>query len=216
MIKNSKSEEERKAMRFKLVIFSIIFLTIFSFSTTSAFNFETGGVKITEPTTSMGEVKVMTISKDHYEMHEGDHYFIKTWEFNDEGVNTFSYFSFCTPNTTTRIHAKAILFSDTDNTFEIFENATFTDGVPIAGQNNDRNSANIAELTAFATPNVSEEGDLMWAARNGGGRDPVGISLGLDYEIMARTDTCYLFKITKKSTADTVVDVNFFWYEEHG
>lgn len=157
---------------------------------------------------------IPVISKEHLEMHEGDHYFIKTWVENTGAAETADYFSFCTPNTTTRVHAKAILFADTDTVFNIYENSTIETGVIITGFNNDRDSNNTAELVAYAVPTIIDNGNLIWTARSGGGRDAVGIALGLDYEIIAKTDACYTFEVEKQTSANTVVDVNFFWYEE--
>ena len=53
--------------------------------------------------------QLVVIQNGHHEIHEGDHYFIKTW-LRDDGVGgSTTFFAFTTPNTTTRIHAKAIL-----------------------------------------------------------------------------------------------------------
>lgn len=157
---------------------------------------------------------VPVVDKAHLEMHEGNHYFIKTWLINTGGSGTSNNFAFTTPNTTTRIHAKTILHSDTDTVFNIYENCTITGGTPVPGINNDRDSSNVAELIAVAAPTINDIGTLIFAARNGGGRDPVGVSLSGNYEIIARTNTAYCFVISKQTTADTVIDVDFFWYEE--
>lgn len=155
-----------------------------------------------------------TITYPHHEMHSGSHYFIKTWLINTGGSGTFDEFIFVTPNTTKRIHAKVNLNADADATFQIFEDATMTAlGTPVPGINNNRDSVNVSELAPYAAPTVNTDGNLIWAARNGGGRTPIGVGLGTNFEILAKTNSIYLFRLTKNTTADTVIDIDFFWYE---
>lgn len=168
-------------------------------------------VSIVEPLD--GET-IPVINKEHLEMHEGHHYFIKTWLENTGAALSSNNFAFTTPNTTTRIHAKTILHADTDTVFNIYENCAITGGTPVTGINNDRDSPNLAELIPVAAPTINIPGTLIFSGRNGGGRDPVGVALSGNYEIIARTNTTYCFVITKQTSADTVIDVDFFWYEE--
>jgi hypothetical protein len=172
-------------------------------------------VQIVSPVTDSGEVEVMSIDKEHFEIHEGDHYFVKSFISNTGGTGTSDYFSFTAPVGATRIHAKALMSPDTDNIITIYEGGIITDGVNIIGINNDRNSNNTAELVVVAVPTIVDLGDIIWRARNGGGRNPVGVSPRLNYEIIARENTTYIFEVTKQTTADSIVDVNFWWYEEH-
>ena len=67
---------------------------------------------------------------------------------------------------------------------------------------------------AFASPTINDAGTTIWAARNGGGRNPVGVATGLNYEIIAKNNVTYCFVIEKETVSDTVVDIDFFWYEE--
>jgi hypothetical protein len=153
------------------------------------------------------------IATEHHEMHEGDHYFIKTWLINTGADETFDTFSFTTPDTTTRIHAKTSISTDADAVIEISEGATVTGGVVGVGMNNDRDSINTPTMTLLVGPTISVAGTLIWGARTGGGRGPVGVGLGSNYEIIAKRNTTYTFKITKKTSADTVSDIDFWWYE---
>jgi len=189
-----------------------LFIFVISISYVSAFNFP--GVQDVNIVDPLDGETIPVIEKEHLEMHEGHHYFIKTWLENNGAADTSNYFAFTTPNTTTRIHAKSILFADTDTTFNIYEDCDITNGVPVTGINNDRDSSNVAELEAFAAPTINDIGNLIFSARNGGGRNPIGISLSGNYEIIAKTNSSYCFEITKQTSADTVIDVDFFWYEE--
>jgi hypothetical protein len=157
--------------------------------------------------------EITVVQHEHHEIHEGDHYFVKTYISNAVGAAT-DYFAFTTPDTTTRIHAKSVLAPDVDYVLNIYEDATITDGTPVVGINNDRDSANVAELVTVGAPTVNDLGSLIWSARTGGGKDPVGVAPGLNYEIVAKTATTYVFELIKQATATTsVVDLNFWWYE---
>jgi hypothetical protein len=155
-----------------------------------------------------------TISHEHHEMHDGHHYFIKTYITNTGGAATSDYFSFTAPDTLDRIHARVGISPDVDFTVQIHEDATVSGGTPVPAQNCDRNSANAAVLAAVAAPTIDVSGNLIWDARNGGGKDPVGVAPGLNYEIIAKQASTYVFKITKNIAQAGVVDIDFWWYEE--
>lgn len=159
---------------------------------------------------------VITVPQPHHQMHAGNHYFIKTWLINTGDTGTFDEFIFITPDTTKRIHAMVSIFADADATFEIFEGATIEEdgeGTPIAGINNDRDSSNTSELLPYASPTIATDGTLIWSARNGGGKVAIGVGLTSNYEIIAKTNSIYLFRLTKNTSDNTVIDVDFFWYE---
>jgi hypothetical protein len=154
------------------------------------------------------------ISTDHSEIHEGDFFFIKTYVIapNDTPI----YFTFTTPNDSKLIHARAELKANTEFEVNIYEGPTISaTGTPIAGINANRNSLNNATLLAFAAPTVTETGTLIWSAKVGAGRSS-GVLAGLNYEILAKKNTKYLFRIVRvvdlAGLAD-YLDVDFSWYE---
>lgn len=164
-----------------------------------------------------GMLAVVNIDYEHFETHEGDHYFIKTYDLNTGGASSATYFGFTTPETNdTRIHARVWLAPDADTLITIYEGADIEGGVPVPGINNDRDSANVALLVPVAAPTVNELGDAIWVSRNGGGREPVGVTPGNNYEIIAKTNTSYVFELEKQTTADTIVNIDFWWYEDGG
>jgi len=171
-------------------------------------------VVIKGPITDLGQLEVMTISKAHYEIHEGEHYFVKTFVSNNGGSGTCDYFAFTSPDTDTRIHAKTLLTPDIDYLITIYEDGDITNGVPVTGINNDRNSANVAELLTVAAPTINDAGTPIWVSRNGGSKDPIGVSQGLNYEIIAKTNSTYVFELCKQVANDGIVNVDFWWYEE--
>jgi hypothetical protein len=156
---------------------------------------------------------IKVITQEHHEMHEGDHYFVKTFIADTGGEGSISYFAFTTPDTLKRIHAKVLIAPDSDYTVEIYEEAEISDGIPIVGINNDRDSLNVAELVPVSAPTIIDIGDLIWAARNGGGKNPVGVAPGFNYEIIAKTNSTYVFKVVKNIAQAAVIDIDFWWYE---
>ncbi len=153
---------------------------------------------------------LVALSFSEYQAHIGNKYFVKTQA--DIAVDT-TYFMFRTPDTTTRIHARAQVSTEGEFITEIFENPTLSaDGTPIAGMNCDRDSSNTAELLPFAGPTVSDAGDLIWSARTGSNKDAT-VSEAQKYEIIAARDTDYLFRLTKVAAGTLWIDVDFWWHE---
>jgi len=173
-------------------------------------------VRIVDPLHD-GYVSVVAIDYEHFETHEGDHYFIKTYIHNTGVSGSCDYFAFTTPETNeTRVHARVLLVPDIDFISTIYEDATISGGVSISGVNNDRDSTNAAELEPVGAPTVIDDGEAIWVSRNGGGKDPVGVAPGLNYEIIAKTNSTYLFELCKQVANDGVVNIDFWWYEDGG
>lgn len=146
-------------------------------------------------------------------IHDGEFWFIKTWADVD-GLGTETYFMFTTPDTTTRVHAKVAIGAEHEFTVEIYEGGTYSDpGSAITPINANRNSANTPELSPYAGPTVTGDGTLIWASKVGAGRD-AGVNVGLGYEIIAKQNEVYLFKITKNVAGVGYLDIDFFWYED--
>lgn len=156
---------------------------------------------------------LIAINNEHHETHAGNHYFIKTFLEDTGGSGSTNYFAFTTPNSLVQIHAKAQFSADVDTEISIYEGATITGGTPIAGINNCRCSSNVATLVPVGAPTVTVAGTKIWTARNGGGKNPIGVTPGMNYEIVAAFNTTYVFEIIKRTVADLIIDIDFFWYE---
>lgn len=156
---------------------------------------------------------LISIDFEHHEMHEGNHYFGKQ-SSSISGGGTEAEFLFTTPDTTTRVHAKAS-FSGTDEFLvQLYEDVTTTDnGTVVVTFNNDRDSLNTPELTAYTGPTVTDDGTLIWEAYISGDKGLSGVSQEFGYEIVAKTNSTYLFRITKINAGTHIVDTNFWWYE---
>ena len=85
-------------------------------------------------------------------------------------------------------------------------------GTPITFTNANGNSDNTPSLDAFAAPVVIADGTQFWHAKVGAGKS-AGVSNGLNYEIIAKRNTMYLFKIVKLGAVTEWIDVDFFYYQ---
>jgi hypothetical protein len=177
---------------------------------TAAYNSAGNSVKIRADSSTSS---LIAINNEHHEVHAGNHYFIKTFLEDTGGSGNTNYFAFTTPDSLLEIHAKANFAPDVDTEISIFEDATITGGTPVPGINCCRCSSNVAELAAVAAPTISVAGTKIWTARNGGGRNPVGVAPGLNYEIVAKHNSTYVFEIIKRVVTDLIIDIDFFWYE---
>lgn len=166
---------------------------------------------------SIGSFSPQSATRTNNSIHSGDHYFIKTF-VETTGADSTAKFMFLTPSAVTRIHANAVMSASGDYVIQIYESATASNnGTPVTGFNNNRDSTKIAKLLPFATPTISDNGTLMWQTRIGS-TSPVGsagVSNSFGYEILAKSNTKYLFLITKQDAGDGYVDFDFFWIEHN-
>ena len=157
---------------------------------------------------------LVVMASEHHEIHEEDHFYLKTFAESVGGLGSITEFIFTTPVGPKRMHAKMLLIPDSDFQIELFRGATYSaPGIEMDTFNNDHDSTNEAETKAYVFPVITDDGQLVWNARSGGGKNPIGVAPALNYEIICATDTTYLFRLTKKITQAAIVDVDFWWYE---
>lgn len=168
-------------------------------------------VSIIEPREGDG---VIVMQKEHYEIHEGDHYFVKG-VLDITGAGQTQYFMFRTPNNGKRIHAKALISAEAEFKVEILEGGTtLEDGTIIPHFNNNRDSSNVGSLAPTVNPIVLSDGTPIWTAQTGTSGKSTGVANSLNYEIIAKTNEVYFFKLTKEAASTHYVDFDFWWYEE--
>jgi hypothetical protein len=154
-----------------------------------------------------------TINVDHYKVHEGDAYSAIIY---DADVDTGSpkYVRCVSPNTTTRIHIKFSISSDTAGLGELFENPTINPvGSAVAEYNQDRNSANTATLVVTDDPTVAADGTrLATDVIGAGGPTKLGGNSrsGLEWILLQNEE--YIVKFTPDAN-DARVAITLEWYE---
>jgi hypothetical protein len=155
------------------------------------------------------------INHEQHAIHLGDHYFYKAWLENAGGALSVQRFMFRTPDSTNRVHSKVAISTNAEYIIEIIENPTVTaDGTPVVTFNNDRDSTNTPDLTAFAAPTVTgATGTVIWSAKTGNARSPSGIAPAFGYEIIAKRNAVYVFELTKVPATTHYADIDFWWHE---
>ena len=157
--------------------------------------------------------ELVTIDNDHHEMHSEKHFFSAN-TVDIDGAGTVSWFMFTTPDSTVRIHAKALFDAEAEFLIQIREGGVVSSsGISVPTFNNDRDSDITPELKAYVAPDVTSSGTFLWAKTVGSGKDSAGVSPGLSYEIIAKRNTVYLFKIVKAASGEHWLNYDFFWYE---
>lgn len=150
------------------------------------------------------------IGHEENEGHKGNSYFVKGWQDVD-GAATVVNFLFKVGSTTP--HARWKVGGETEFTLQIYEGTTVSaNGTPVTSYNVNRDSSNTATVSAFTAPTITGDGTLIWSGKIGSGFDATESSTG---EIIAATNTNYLFRITKNTANVHYFDYDFEWYEHN-
>ncbi len=189
-----------KSMKLLLVVLSITSLTALGFGNVKFPNFTEDGL--------------ITIEKEHSEVHKGNYYFAK--DFVDlTGAGDVLWFMFQTPDEDIEINARVLMSGEAEFTIELAEGGTVSNsGNVVTLYNANRRSSKTSSLVAYADSTVTATGNIFWRAKTGSGRNATGVAPALGYEIIASPDTVYLFKITKAASGTHYLDFDFFYYEE--
>ena len=161
---------------------------------------------------AIGANSGVSMGFNDHNIHAGKHFFYRTNQ-DVTDADTVVRFMFTTP-ATKKIHARFNMEAEDEFTVELFESAVASNnGTPVTTFNNNRNSTETPELLAYASPTISNEGTLIWKSVINSGKK-LSISIGTNYEIIAKSSTNYLFKITKAAAGTHFIEPEFFWFEE--
>lgn len=86
-------------------------------------------------------------------------------------------------------------------------------GTTISPMNNDFSSTNVTTVTAYLATNITANGTLKYSAIFGSGKKTGG-SADVDYHIISKQNTKYLFILTNNSGNASWVDYQWVWCEE--
>jgi hypothetical protein len=161
----------------------------------------------------------VTVSWEHAEIHEGDHYYLSGSVTLDSAASDFVDFGVVTPNTTEWAHMTFELSSSGQFTFTVYEGMAFasSDGTAIVPFNSNRNSLNTSSLTIVTNPGYTEAASDIIVGPQTFGKDGnvvqvVGGSLSRARELVLKQNTNYIYRI-KSSTAANVINYTAEWYE---
>ena len=159
---------------------------------------------------------IKTITYEHHEIHEGDHYFVEDYTTLDEN----EYIDFCvtTPDTAEWTHMLFNINGQSLVNVNVYEGTTVSAaGTPVSAINSNRNSDNTTSLTIASDCGFSDIGTKILGYSSGvAGANPrkgqtPGL-LGRSNEIVLKQNTTYIFRIT--SGADNnIISYHGNWYE---
>ena len=146
----------------------------------------------------------------HKEIHKGKAFFVKGWQDVD-GADTVVNFLFVTGATTP--HATWNVGGESEFTLELYEDTTVSaNGTPVTVYNHKRDSSNTSTVSAYTGPTITGDGTKIWSGKIGSGRNATE-ERGASGELIAKTNSNYLFRITKNAANVHYFDYDFNWYE---
>jgi len=162
----------------------------------------------------------VTIVHEHHEIHEGDHYFVVSYQ--DASINNVLQFTWVQPNTTTWTHWTWELLTESETLWQVYEGGTISTPLTtaITPVNSNRNSANTSGTTmryelhanlAAANTSVDVSGaTLLESGIVGSGFRGEG-NAQRSNEIVLKQNTLYVLRAT--ATAAGYMNYNMQWYE---
>jgi hypothetical protein len=186
----------------------------------------TVNAKLLERTDSSGEIyyckvralegETLVVDKEHYEIHEGNHYYIHGFE--DEDADGTIEFVITTPDDSTRAHMTFQVIGALKITVEIYEgSSSVVGGGSVTPLNNDRNSSNTSGLTIIKDPTSITDGTKIDGYSVGyAAGAPVNFTGGIaerNRELILKQNQTYLLRITSNVDANTI-SYKGSWYEE--
>jgi hypothetical protein len=174
--------------------------------------------------------KLCVINSLELATNQGKQFFINRY-INTLSNNDTLLFVFKTPDYSVSgqplIRSDVTYSANSEYLIELFEEPTFDTGdTPVVGGdyyipkaellNLDRNSETTPELEAWAgvpEANITDDGTYIDSGDTGLNRSASSFKGRLGAEIIAKSNTYYLFRITKKSTANDALKLTFSWRE---
>jgi len=159
---------------------------------------------------------LVTIDIEHYEIHEGDHYFIGGFETLANPGDTLE-FVVTTPASSTHAHMNFVVSANSTLSIYVYEDASGVSGGSTATPiNNNRNSTKTSVLNVIKDPaTISSDGSLI-DSFSFGGTDKFSAHGGLaetEEELLLNSDTTYLWRFTA-GDSNVLVSYKGIWYEE--
>lgn len=182
---------------------------------------ELGGVLLSTSQKSGQIFQLDTIGIDfaHYEIHEGNHYFVVYSALKDN-AGTIEV-RIATPNTTKWAHMRIVVIGALASTAEMWVDTTKTHVADnaIIPMNRNMNSAKTSGLTICHTPGGSEAAAAKltqyFGAATSGGRAAAGGNATNEAEFILEQNTAFLIRGTSRADGNSL-SIILDWYEHTG
>ena len=211
----------------KKLIFTLILLSISLTGCTSdnpAYIYDTdplnveGTVSTIFPsgTTDITTGAVITIEYEHYEIHEGDHYYISGFETEATGANVT--FGILSPDSPIQCHVTIDVFGTSQTELYLYEGSVYVGGAAVTPVNNNRNSTTTSTLVIAKDPAITSYGTQIYKQSSGlAGTTPAKSDLNnlhdRNREIILKRNTAYTIVIVSRDD-DNIISYIGEWYEE--
>jgi hypothetical protein len=119
-----------------------------------------------------------------------------------------------TPANTTNIEGYTTFLGNNDFTIELYEGTTTSNnGTSVSNDivNQCRSCSATATLDCYINPTVTSSGKLIWTQRSCN-NVPFGI-IPPDYSLQTKSNTKYLWRVTKNNSQTHYLNINFWWKE---
>ena len=121
-----------------------------------------GGLKFADLATDDVDDALITIELPHHEVHEGNHYTATDSAAINSGVLNRKVWRFTTPDNATRAHFVVMFTTNLAGVLYFYENPTVNvAGAALTVHNNERNSLNVAEVTAKKDTTLTVDGVVL-------------------------------------------------------
>ena len=122
-------------------------------------------------------------------------------------------FMFVVPPHLVHVDASMRIRSGSECQLELWEGATTSnDGTPISLYDVDRNCAGVPDLQAYANPTITAMGTKIWSSTLSA-QSVAEVNSDVNYDIIPRFNTKYIWRVVKSASQASWVDVDFFWWE---
>jgi hypothetical protein len=167
-------------------------------------------------TTDITTGAVITIEYEHYEIHEGDHYYISGFETEATGANVT--FGILSPDSPIQCHVTIDVFGTSQTELYLYEGSVYVGGVAVTPVNNNRNSATTSTLVIAKDPAITSYGTQIYRQSSGlAGVTPAKSDLNSlhdrNREIILKRNTAYTVVIVSRDD-DNIISYIAEWYEE--
>lgn len=157
---------------------------------------------------------IISISPDHAEIHEGNHYYVCGFATVADGDSLL--FSVSVPDTSREANMTFNIEGTSQTEIYIIEGVTITGGTAVTPINNDRNSGNTSMTTVKSGATITATGDTLFTRSSGlAGVTPTGGKGGIatrDKEIILKNNAVTVFNIVSRDDGN-IISYCGDWYE---
>ncbi|MFA5999487.1 MAG: hypothetical protein WC783_00700 [Candidatus Paceibacterota bacterium] len=139
-------------------------------------------------------------------------YYKTTFELTDAASK--KEYLLVAPALPVRIYSRILLYAGDAFTMDLYEDTTTSnDGTSVTFFNVNRVSAETQTMLSYHTPTLTGDGTLLWTTKTAANKSITGVSSKLNYEILLKSGSKYMWRVTKNGAGTSFVDLDLWWIE---